>query len=381
MAGSIDCDVLIVGAGPTGLALAAELRRLGASPMVVERHAAGANTSRAAVIHARTLEVLEPLGVTETLVGDGLKMREFWVQERDRILLSVDFGGLPTAYPFALMLPQDRTEAILLARLEALGGSVTRGATFEGFEADGEGVRARIATTDGVRTVTARWLVGCDGMHSKVREAAAIGFKGAAYAQTFVLADVRMDWPAGRQAVGLFLAPEGLMVIAPLPGDHFRIVATVDDGPESPSVAFVQQLLDSRGPGRDLGTVREAVWGSRFQVHHRLADSPRKGRVLLCGDAAHVHSPAGGQGMNTGIQDGVSLAAALVAGDETGLDAWAARRRAIARQVVLMTDQMTRMAMIKSKVGQGLRNWIVSTLLRVPALRRRVVRTLAELDY
>jgi len=233
-------------------------------------------------------------------------------------------------------------------------------------------------------SIASRWLVGCDGMHSTVREQAGIAFEGAAYEEGFVLADLRMSWPLSLQEVSLFYSPQGLVVVAPLPDDRFRIVATDDDAPEFPSLDYVQGLLDARGPSVDAARIRELAWSSRFRLHHRIAKTPRQGRVLLCGDAAHVHSPAGGQGMNTGIQDAMSLAPLLAdihqGGDEAALDQWAARRHEIAAGVVAMTDRMTKMATMKSPVGQTLRNAAVALLGHVPPIRAAVARRLAELD-
>jgi 2-polyprenyl-6-methoxyphenol hydroxylase-like FAD-dependent oxidoreductase len=221
-------------------------------------------------------------------------------------------------------------------------------------------------------------------MHSRVREQAGIAFVGAAYEQSFVLADVHMDWPLSREEVSLFFSPDGLVVIAPLPEDRFRIVATVDAAPEQPSIEFVQALLDRRGPVTTAGQVRDVIWYSRFRLHHRVAETLRKGRILLCGDAAHVHSPAGGQGMNTGIQDSVSLAEALSAavadGVEARLDAWADARRRVASDVVSFTDRITRVATVKSGAGRILRNTIISSAGRLPTVRARLARRLAELD-
>ena len=221
-------------------------------------------------------------------------------------------------------------------------------------------------------------------MHSKVREQSGITFSGAAYEQDFVLADVHMDWPLSREEVTLFYSPDGLVVVAPLPDDRFRIVATVDSAPESPSSEFVQSILEMRGPAAQPGRIRDTVWSSRFHIHHRIAASPRQGRILLCGDAAHVHSPAGGQGMNTGIQDGVSLAEALVEtlkdGDDARLDAWASERHRVARDVVAMTDRMTRIATMKSATGKALRNIAVAFAGHLPPVRAALAKNLAELD-
>jgi 2-polyprenyl-6-methoxyphenol hydroxylase-like FAD-dependent oxidoreductase len=384
MTQGIDTTVLIVGAGPTGLALAGELRRRGVSARLVDRQAAGANTSRAAVIHARTLEVLEPLGVTSELLAQGVKVPIFRVRDRDRELLQIDFSRIPSAYPFTLMCPQDRTERILLDRLEALGGAVERPSELVRFEQLADHVEVELASAAGTQRVRAQFLVGCDGMHSKVREQAGIAFEGAAYEQSFVLADVQMDWPLSREEVGLFFSPEGLVVVAPLPDQRFRIVATVDDAPERPSLEFVQGLLNQRGPLRSAAQIRELVWSSRFRIHHRVARSPRQGRVLLCGDAAHVHSPAGGQGMNTGIQDGVSLANVLSDPHEVErdarLDVWASERHRVATDVVSMTDRMTRMATMKSGAGKVLRNAALGFVGHLPIVRAAIAKNLAELN-
>ncbi len=238
-------------------------------------------------------------------------------------------------------MPQDQTEALLLAALEGHAGEVERPAELLAATTEGGKIVAMVAGGGG-RALRPRWLVGCDGMHSRVREAGGIAFDGGACAQTFVLADVRMDWPLDRDEVSLFLSADGLMLVAPLPHGGFRVVATVDEAPQDPSAAMVQDLADRRGPRSAAGRVVDVAWGSRFNVNHRVASSPRRGQSLLCGDAAHVHSPAGGQGMNTGIQDAVSLARALAAtladGDGRRIDRWAAERHRIARGVVSFTD-------------------------------------------
>ncbi|MFI5892810.1 FAD-dependent oxidoreductase [Actinoplanes sp. NPDC051513] len=368
-------DVLIAGAGPVGLALGAALTQRGLAVVIVDKQAEGANTSRAAVIHARTLEVLDELGVSRELVDRGVVVPRFTVRDGDRALLTVDFGGLPTAYPYTLMLPQDETERILADRLNHLGVSVRRSAELVGVRPDADGVTATLR--DG-ETIRARYLVGADGMHSTVRELSGITFSGDAYAQSFVLADVRMDWPLPDDEVTLWFAPEGLAVVAPLPGGRHRIVATLDDAPEHPTAADVQALLESRGPRKRPGRVRDVVWSSRFRVHHRLADRYRNGRIFLAGDAAHVHSPAGGQGMNTGIQDAIELAAVLAGGAD--LDGYEARRRPVAAEVVALTHRMTRIATLRSRPLIALRNTVLPLVGKVPAVRRGLAMNLSELS-
>jgi 2-polyprenyl-6-methoxyphenol hydroxylase-like FAD-dependent oxidoreductase len=379
-----ETGILIVGAGPSGLAFAAELRRHGKEPLVIDRQAAGANTSRACVVHARTMEVLEPLGASADLLAQGIKVPIFRIRDRDRALVTIDFADIPSPYRFTLMCPQDRVERILMSHLERRGGAVARPCELVRFAASSAGVTAEVRCNGAMQSIRAQWLVGCDGMHSVVREQAGIGFAGAAYQLSFVLADVRMQWPLSRDEVTLFYSPEGLVVVAPLPDDHFRIVATMDEAPETPSAEFMQAILDARGPQAYPGRVRDVTWSSRFHIHHRVAETPRKGRVLLCGDAAHVHSPAGGQGMNTGIQDSVSLAEALAQTgldrDETRLDEWAAARHRIATEVVTLTDRMTRVATMTSPTGQALRNMAVALAGHIPPVRQAVARRLAELD-
>jgi 2-polyprenyl-6-methoxyphenol hydroxylase-like FAD-dependent oxidoreductase len=193
-----------------------------------------------------------------------------------------------------------------------------------------------------------------------------------------------MTWPLRNDEVMLFVSPDGLVVVAPLPGGRHRIVATVDDAPEHPGLGDVQHLLDTRGPVAASARVHEIVWSSRFRVHHRLADRYRAGRILLAGDAAHVHSPAGGQGMNTGIQDGVALGHALAAvlrgrADETRLDEYERCRRPIAHRVVAFTDRMTKMATLRTSRGRALRNAAISAVGRIPAFNRWLASELAGL--
>lgn len=380
-------DVAIVGAGPTGLALANVLAARGVSFALVDRLAEGANTSRAAVIHARTLEVLEELGVTERLRVEGHVVPRFTLRDRGRALATIEFGRLPTRYPFTLMIPQFRTEAILADRLRELGGRVHRGLEVTDVRQDGDGVSLTIAAQGGPsNALRARYVVGADGMESTVRKCAGIGFSGDKYDKSFVLADVRMNWPLSLDEVMLFLSPDGLVVVAPLPGGRHRVVATMDDAPEHPNLADVQRLLDTRGPTSGTTRVDEIVWSSRFRVHHRVADRYRAGRILLAGDAAHVHSPAGGQGMNTGIQDAVALGHALAevlkeGASESRLDDYERSRRPVAKHVVAFTDRMTRMATLRSPRARVIRNTVIGVLGHVPAFRRRIATELAELRY
>lgn len=373
-------DVLIVGAGPVGLTAAVVLTQRGHRVTVIDSQAEGANTSRAAVVHSRTLELLEPYGVTPDLVARGVPTPTFAIRDRDALLMAVGFGDLPTPYPYTLMISQADTEALLLKRLENLGGRVLRPATVSTITQRSDGVQAVLA--DGSR-LHARYLIGADGVHSTVREQARIAFTGATYGESFVLADVELSGGVPADEVILYFAPAGLVVVAPLPDGRYRIVATVDDAPPVPGAAFVQRLLDERGPRSRPAAVEKVLWGSRFRVHHRIAGAFRSGRVLLAGDAAHVHSPAGGQGMNLGIEDAVAAGESLsrVLGGESDalLDGYAADRRRVADKVVRLASRLTDVATL-SAGGRPVRNTVIRIAGRIPALRRRLAFQLSGLD-
>ncbi|WP_055404143.1 MULTISPECIES: FAD-dependent oxidoreductase [unclassified Mycobacterium] len=374
-----DTDVLVVGAGPTGLTLAAALLRRGIGVTVVDKMAAGAHTSRAAAVNSRTLEVLEELDVSRRMVKAGLIAPRFTMRQGRRILMPVDFDQLPSAHPYTLMLSQADTERLLLERLRELGGDVVRPKVLSRIIQDADGVTA---TFDDGDTIRARYAVGADGMHSTVRAQAGIGFRGGEFAESFTLADVRVTGEAPRNEVILFYAKDGLTVLAPLPGDIFRVVAPTVHAPERPSAEFVQALLDARGFGPGRTVVTELIWGSRFHIHHRVADSYRASRLLLAGDAAHVHSPAGGQGMNLGIADASALAGALAevlrGGPEAALDVYSATQRERAERVLKLTGRLTRVSTLPRPL-RPLRNAGMRLAARFPAVRRQLALRLSGL--
>lgn len=376
----MNAEVLVVGAGPAGLTAAIVLAQHGRQVMIVDALGEGANTSRAAVVHPRTLEVLEPYGVADRLAAHGVHTPVFAIRDRDKMLVPVPFGGLPTAYPYTLMISQADTEAHLLARLHELGGKVIRPARVSSVEQDADGVTA---TLDDGRRIRAAYLIGADGLNSTVRQSAGIGFTGGTYAESFVLADVRLSGGVPQNEVTLYFSPAGLVVVAPLPGGLHRIVATVDEAPKEPGIPFVQHLLDTRGPEAEPARVRELIWSSRFRVHHRIADTYRRGRLLLAGDAAHVHSPAGGQGMNLGVDDAVhlgeTLARVLKGEPDSLLDSYAATRRPQAEQVVALAGRLTRLA-TAADGRRVLRNLVLALAGRVPAVRTRLAWQLSGLN-
>lgn len=374
-------DVLIAGAGPVGLTAAIVLIQHGHDVTVVDRQAEGTNTSRAAVVHPHTLELLEPYGVVEELVARGVHTPTFAIRDRDELLIAVPFSDLPTRYPYTLMISQADTEAFLLNRLEELGGKVVRPASVTEIRQSDDHA---IATFSDGREIRARYLIGADGMHSTVRDQAGIAFSGGTYGESFALADVRLSGGVPADEVILYFSPAGLVVVAPLPDGLHRIVATVEEAPQHPDTAFVQSLLDERGPVARPAVVEEIVWGSRFRVHHRVADAFRANRILLAGDAAHVHSPAGGQGMNLGIEDAVVLGEHLSqvldgVADDGLLDEYAAARRRTARGVVSMTSRLTELATASAR-RRPIRNRVMRLAGKLPAVRRALAWRLSGLD-
>jgi 2-polyprenyl-6-methoxyphenol hydroxylase-like FAD-dependent oxidoreductase len=370
-------DVLIVGAGPTGLTLAAVLQQAGIDHLLIDALGGPQSTSRAAVIHPHTLEMLETIGVTAELSDCAVATDRFTVRDRDRSLLSISFAELPSPFQHMLLVPQSTTEAVIEARLLELGGRVHRSSNACRITHGATKAAVQVRTPEGERTVQARFVVGADGMHSVVRDAAKIAFDGARYSESFVLADVWMDWPLASQEVSLFFSPAGLVVVAPLPDGSYRIVATMENAPERPSIADIQAILDARGPATVPARIGSLIWTSRFCVHHRLAETYRKGPLLLMGDAAHVHSPAGGQGMNTGIVDAVVLGEALIrvlrdGVPDTLLDDYAGIRRPAAQAVLALASRLTGIATLHSLPARRMRNIVLRLLDRMRPFKHRL---------
>ena len=373
-------DVLVVGAGPTGLTLAAQLRAMGASCRIVDRQPDRVHESRALAVQPRTLEVLRGLGVTEELAARGNDA--VWVQLHAggrRVWVRLFGLGLDdTAYPFLLFVSQAETEQLLNDHLAARGVQVERQVELVAFQADPDGVTCTLRHADGrTEQVRARYLVGCDGAASTVRRGAGIPFQGGAYPQTFALADLEIDGELDADAAHAFLGQTGLLLLFPLGrpaswrllGMHPTLHGRQE--PARPSLAELQALSDRYTGGRLR--LRDPVWTTWFRLAHRQAGRYRSGRVFLAGDAAHVHSPAGAQGMNTGIQDAwnlgwkLALAARGVA-DAALLDSYDAERRPVGGFVVRFTDRAFAVATSTNPLLRAVRTQVVPRVLPV-ALR------------
>lgn len=383
-------EVLVVGAGPTGLTLALELAAQGVAARIIDAAPDAVHESRALAVQPRTLEVLARHGVAERLVAAGDPATTVVVHAAGRtatVALS-DPGLRETAYPFLLFVSQAVTERVLLERLARYGVPVERGCRLEGLDQDGDGVTCAVAGPDGrTAVVRARYVVGCDGAHSAVRKAGGIAFGGTAFPQSFLLADLHADGlEPGR--VHAYLAAAGIQLFFPLgvPAPWRTIVLRPPDAGADPTVEGVQRLTAGYTGGRVR--VRDPVWLTGFAVHSRCADRFRSGRVLVAGDAAHIHSPAGAQGMNTGIQDAVNLGwkLALVCRGLAApalLDTYDAERRPVARAVLRTTTLAFRATTSRHPLVAAVRPRLAAVALplvaRATVLRRAGFRRVAEL--
>jgi 2-polyprenyl-6-methoxyphenol hydroxylase-like FAD-dependent oxidoreductase len=379
-AGGGQPDALVVGAGPTGLTLAAQLQAMGATCRIIDRQPDRVHESRALAVQPRTLEVLRGLGVTEELVARGNDA--VWVQlhagARGVRVRLFGLGLDDTAYPFLLFVSQAETEQLLLDHLAAGGVQVERQVELVGFQADPDGVSCTLRHADSrTEQVRTRYLAGCDGAASAVRRGAGIPFQGGAYPQTFALADLEVDGGLEADAAHAFLGQVGLLLFFPLGRPaSWRLLGmhpTLHGQPASarPSLAELQALADRFTGGRLR--LRDPVWMTWFRLAHRQAARYRAGRVFLAGDAAHVHSPAGAQGMNTGIQDAWNLGwkLALVArglAAEALLDSYDAERRPVGRFVVRFTDRAFAVVTSTNPILRAARTQLVPRVLPV-ALR------------
>ena len=346
-------DVLIVGAGPVGLALALQAHAHGAHVRVVERRRTVFRPSRAMILHPRTMEGLRPLGVTDALVARAMRSPQIRIHlaSREHTVQLDAFGLVNTPFPEPLLLRQSDLEAVLAAALAQRGVVVERGVELESFAQHPHLLTARTCSRDGAAEVTSRYLAGCDGASSTVRTLSRIGWSGGEYKSEVVLADVELAGRVSPDTVHVAVAAPGLVFLFPL-GEHatWRLLATrraapseVVHGALGPPVpvAELQELLSATGWPVCIAQV---AWSSCIRLPHRLADRFRGGRVFLVGDAAHAHSPAGGQGMNTGIQDALNLGWKLAYASRVGdaaaeelLRSYEQERRPVARRILGLT--------------------------------------------
>jgi len=385
-----DCQVLIVGAGPTGLVLACELLAQGIDTRIVDRNDGSVLETRAIGVHARTLEMLDGMGLVERFLDHGQRVRSFRWYSNGRPIATFDLSCVDSRYGFMLDIPQHETERLLRQRLAELGGVVEQSVEMTRLAQDAGCVEATLKDARGLsRTVTADYLVGCDGAHSRVRHELGLAFAGHPYPQDWLLADVLVDWNRAEDSVqALFRTDVPPLIGFPMRDHRWRLTVPYAGerrgGP--PTLEEFQHFVDLRVPERPR--LSDPTWLSRFRVQRRSAHTYRTGRVMIAGDAVHVHSPAGGQGMNTGMMDAhnvgwkLALVASGRAPDEL-LDTYGQERGPVAANVLGLTHAIVRVGTLQSGLRCALRDTLLPLATRSTAIQRRAARRLSQVgvDY
>jgi 2-polyprenyl-6-methoxyphenol hydroxylase-like FAD-dependent oxidoreductase len=381
-------SVLIVGAGPTGLTAALELSRLGVDVRIVDKAAEPSPTSRALGVQARTLELLRPRGVADELLRLGNRAYRTALHANGDHLASIDFSHMPSEFNFILMLAQSETERLLADRLRDQGVRVERGVAFESLTQDDTGVRTVLRHADGRTEVApASYVIAADGSHSPIRKALGLPFEGSSIEQNYVLGDVYLAGDMPEDQLSIFLATRGFLAVFPMGDGRFRFMATDPDGvtgdDAEPSLEDIQNLYDRTVhiPARLYGL----NWSSRFRINSRHMNTLRAGRVFFGGDAAHVHSPAGGQGMNTGIQDMINLGWKLAmvlrgTGRPELLDTYETDRLPVIKQLVAMTERATKVFNSTNPVAHALLTRLTPVVLSESAVQAKAAPRLGQLS-
>ncbi|MBJ7450091.1 MAG: FAD-dependent monooxygenase [Parachlamydiales bacterium] len=367
--------VLIVGAGPTGLALATELMARGISIRIIDENEAPSTTSKALGIQARTLEHFHQMGIAKEPIADGIQVESINIhRQTDSFTIPLAIDSL---FNFILIYPQSKTEALLIKRLEFFGQSVERGTRFDGFT----NKTAHLIHTNGAsEDYEFDWLIGCDGAHSAVRHALNLPFQGHEIGQNFVIADITAKTPLTHDEAFAFLSHQGPLLILPLPYERgYRLIASLplDFSIPEDVMTFFQNIVTDRMVVPL--TIESIQWNSQFSTHRRMTRSMRVGHVFLAGDASHIHSPAGGQGLNTSIQDAFNLAWKLAfviqkKCPEALLDTYSKERRLIAKKVLFETTQVMRFL----KISQGKLGGLLFKFLKILTSSEKIQRLLSK---
>jgi 2-polyprenyl-6-methoxyphenol hydroxylase-like FAD-dependent oxidoreductase len=386
--GRRDVDVLVVGAGPTGLVLALWLSHMGVTVRVVDEALEPGTTSRALVVQARTLELYRPFGLAEELVRRGREAQAINLWARGEKRGRAEFGRMGvdlSPYPFALVFPQDQHERLLSEKLSERGVRVERGTQLLSFEARADGVVAQLQRSgDHPTSCRAAYLAGCDGARSQVRKGIGAEFAGGTYEHMFYVADVEARGPVLDGELHLDLDEADFLFAFPLPDQgRVRLIGIVRDAQQE---QLGWEGVSQKVLGRMRIDVDRVNWFSTYRVHHRVASRFRDGRVFLLGDAAHIHSPVGGQGMNTGIGDAVNLAwklaSVLRGADPTVLDTYEPERVGFARRLVATTDRLFQLATSRSVAARPIRRSllpaVVPRLFASPGFRRAIFRRVSQ---
>ena len=380
---TVDTDVLIVGAGPVGLFLANECARRGLRWRLIEAHSRQSIHSKALAIFPRTLEIFDMAGIAAPFLQEANLVKSVAVMVPDRALAHIPFTPDESPYPFIAMVPQNVTERLLADELRLKGGSIEYETAFVGADQQDGAVTVTTVQQGKPVQVRASFVVGCDGAHSTVRRALGLPFQGGEYEASFMLADIETTEFLPEDQLQLCPSEFGPLAIFPMSSRRRRIVATIErpEG-DAPSLELVQKILRQRAP-RGI-EAHQVYWSSYFRIHHRNVAQMRAGRIFLAGDAAHIHSPFGGQGMNTGLQDVWNLAWKLDLflhgrGNELLLDSYTSERLPVIKQVIKTTDFLTMVMGTPNKFAQALRNTVLPLVSRLSRFQHAFVQGLSEL--
>jgi 2-polyprenyl-6-methoxyphenol hydroxylase-like FAD-dependent oxidoreductase len=386
-------EVLVVGAGPTGLVLALWLTKLGVSVRVLDKATEPGTTSRALAVQARTLELYRQLDLADAVVERGHKVPavNLWVKGEPAVRLPFEtIGADLTPYAFLQIFPQDQHERLLIERLAALGVRVERSTELVGFADEGGGITARLRGPDGREEICeAIYIAGCDGAHSVVRETVGTGFPGGTYRQVFYVADVDAAGAPIDGELHIDLDEADFLAVFPLAGKgRARLIGTVRDERADHADTLRFADVSDRAIKNLKVQIGNVNWFSAYHVHHRVTGHFRKGHAFLLGDAAHIHSPAGGQGMNTGIGDAINLAwklAMVLAGHAPDklLDSYEAERGKFARRLVATTDRVFSFATAEGALADILRTrlapFLIPRLAKFDVAREFLFRTISQI--
>ncbi len=384
-----DTEALIVGAGPTGLTMAIELKRLGIPVRLIDRSERAAQYSQALVVQARTLEQFERYGLAQSAVERGRKLRKASVISEGKTVVSVPFDQIPGRYPFVLFLPQSETEKLLTDHLASLGGEIERGVEFTGMATGAEGVTAQLRDNGGLtEEVRVRWLIGCDGAHSKVREALQVPFSGAKVGLHFRLGDLELEGPDKLgDELRVYLHRGDVVFIGRLTENLYRVIVALHSAQETGDEKSQLTTADFQEPMDRAGIklkVLSSAWMTPFHVNDRQAEHTRIGNVCLAGDASHIHSPVGGQGMNTGIQDAANLAWKLSAvqhgASEAILSSYEEERGGVGKALLQRTSRALSAATASHPLVERLRDTLLSVASRMRPIQHSIMGFISETD-
>jgi 2-polyprenyl-6-methoxyphenol hydroxylase-like FAD-dependent oxidoreductase len=383
-------DVIVVGAGPVGLVAGCELARRGIRVRVIEKLAQPTDQSRAVAVHARSLDMFDRMGIVDEILSTGIKAIAMQLYAGHSRLFRVPLGDVDSAFPFTLNTAQTETERVLNERLQSLGVTVERGVELVALRQDaqdGAAVELTLQHENGTTEQTsASWVIGADGAHSTVRRLVGTKLAGSFEGERFLLGDVDAEHSLDLDSMHTFFSPDGPVIVLPLLDGRMRFLAEVHDAPGTPMNTHPTQEELQAVIDRRIGGIRlvRSHWLTSFEIHHARVPAYRWGRVFLAGDAAHIHSPAGGQGMNTGMQDVFNLAwklAAVLRGDagDTLLDSYEAERLPVAQSVISFTNLLTKVGTL-SGMPRRIRNVAIRMVSHVPAARRAMAERAEEVN-